>query len=721
MPDLSMFAAPAVPTLKPPARRARARRRIVQLVVACCISLLASVALCAVAPAAHAAARKKPATSKQQAAPKQPTASKTPSGSKLDQLRTRFREAYALAERGPGDRWRARADGLEDYPLYPYLEQAALERDLNHADAAELRAFLARYPDTPFGTTLRRAYLKQLARDSHWSEFLALYVNDDDPELRCDEVAARSSQDPADTALPEKVRGLLLSGRHLPAACAEVERIAGATGLLTSEFVWQRIGRAAEARQFAQVSEFAADLPEAERAEALRYAALLGDPARHLGEVAGWTDTARARGMIARALARLAQHDSAAAGQQWLALEPHFAWSEAERATALGGIALERASSYTPDAAEWIGRIPDSGFDQRLAEWRLREALARSDWPAALRALARLDVIAPNESRVRYWHARVAELSGDANGARAGYSLLARDANYFGFLAAERAAQPYALCPRDATVSAQVRAHVAAQAGLARAFELRAIGWDGAATREWDYTLRSLAADDRIAAVAEAQARGWNERGPFTLVRPEEQRLYTLRFPLAHQDLITRSAERNQVEPELVLGVIRTESAWVEDAVSSAKARGLMQVLPEVAPQLAKLEKIKYPGAAALDRPELNVALGTRQLGDVISHYKGRTWVALAAYNAGPAPVGRWLAARGDMPPDLWVETIPYRETREYVERVLAFAAIYGWRRDGRALALPGALAGIAADPAKPGTERRDVTCPVPLAAGSSP
>ena len=645
-----------------------------------------------------------------------PTQATTNPGKDLDQQRTRFREAHDLAERGD-ERWRVRAEGLSDeYPLYPYLEQAAFLHDLPHAEREALVAFLERHGDAPFARTLRRSYLKLLARDARWPEFLALYAHEDDLGLRCAEVAALSAQNAADPVLPERARAILSAGKPLPVECAGVEAYARTTGLLTAEFQWERIERAADARQAAEMRALAEDLPEGERAEALRYAALLGDPKARLADVATWTDTPRARAMVARALARVAGTDSMLAGKTWLALEPRFAWSEAERARALAQVAIERASSYAPDAAEWLARVPESGYDQRLAEWRLRVQLARQDWPAAQKALARLGKTSPTDARARYWQARVAELGGDGDGARTAYTQLVREPNYFGFLAAERTGLPYTLCPRDGAVSAETRARVEANPALRRAFELRAIGWDALAHREWDYALRSFAQDERLAAVAAAQESGWTEQGPFTLLRPEEARYYVLRFPIAHEKLIVDAAGRHGLEPAMVLGLIRTESAWNEDAVSSAKARGLMQLLPSVAQNLAQREKIKYPGAAALDRPDLNVALGTRNLADVIGHYQGRTWVALAAYNAGAAPVGRWLAARGELPADLWVETVPYKETREYVERVLAFSAIYGWRRDGKALALPAALANIEAADAKERTPYRDVVCPVPLA-----
>jgi hypothetical protein len=134
----------------------------------------------------------------------------------LDQQRTRFREAHDLAERGD-ERWKVRAEGLSDeYPLYPYLEQAAFLHDLPHAEREALVAFLERHGDAPFARTLRRQYLKLLARDARWPEFLALYAHEDDLGLRCAEVAALSAQNASDPVLPERARAILSAGKTLP-------------------------------------------------------------------------------------------------------------------------------------------------------------------------------------------------------------------------------------------------------------------------------------------------------------------------------------------------------------------------------------------------------------------------------------------------------------------------------------------------------------------------
>ena len=111
-----------------------------------------------------------------------------------------------------------------------------------------------------------------------------------------------------------------------------------------------------------------------------------------------------------------------------------------------------------------------------------------------------------------------------------------------------------------------------------------------------------------------------------------------------------------------------------------------MQLLPGTARQLAKVENVAFSGSAALFDPDLNIRLGTHYLGNMADRYDGSPWLATAAYNAGQDPVSRWVAARDTLEPDFFIETIPYKETRDYVARVLAFSVIYDWRLHGSAL-----------------------------------
>ena len=163
--------------------------------------------------------------------------------------------------------------------------------------------------------------------------------------------------------------------------------------------------------------------------------------------------------------------------------------------------------------------------------------------------------------------------------------------------------------------------------------------------------------------------------------------LYSLRFPLHHDDSIRRESARNAIDPAWVAAEIRAESIFNPKARSPANAMGLMQVLPATGAAVAKsIGLTNYGGAASLYDPDTNIAIGTAYLRQLMNKYEGLPYVTIAAYNAGPTPTARWQSQRPGFDPDIWIETISYKETREYVARILAFSVIYDWRLNGDAL-----------------------------------
>jgi soluble lytic murein transglycosylase len=192
--------------------------------------------------------------------------------------------------------------------------------------------------------------------------------------------------------------------------------------------------------------------------------------------------------------------------------------------------------------------------------------------------------------------------------------------------------------------------------------------------------------------------------------------LYELRFPLARRGLVERESSQAGIDAAWTYSIIRAESAWVADAHSGADAYGLMQLLPGTAATLAKNEKLSYGGAADLYNPAINIPLGTRYLANMAGRYQGSPWLASAAYNAGPEPVDRWLAQRSTLDPDFFIETIPYKETREYVSRVLAFSVIHDWRLHGDVAPLAGRMPRIGQIYSPPSADapRKGVQCLAP-------
>jgi len=636
-------------------------------------------------------------------------------GENLARERAQFSAAETLARSEPGERWRLAAEGLEDYPLYAYIEFAAINRMAGQASLAEVRAFIAREPDSLLAQRLRTDWLKRLASAQRWSEFVDLWNPRTDLELRCAYFTARTTTgeggDDADAELKNFALELWMSAQNLPSRCNGIERWLTQRQLLSADRLWERIALAAEAGNGGLIKALAAWLPEADRAAALTGSALIANPGPALASLDGVRDSPRLRPLLAKAVARLARNDAALAGTRWRAIESRFEFSPSERGEAIGAIAFQYALRYEPAADDWYAQLPPDTGSDAAREWRLRAAIARQQFAQARTAFTELTQAQRREPRMRWLDARAAEQLGDDAAARAGFAELAVEPNFFGFLAADQIGAAYTLCPLTPSEDPALKAEVLATPGLRRAFELKAIERDIDARREWDHSVAALTLDARALAVAAALTKGWSDRGPLTLLRPDETRLYTLRFPLAYREPIKTAAKRNDLDPAWVFGLIRSESAFNSAARSHADARGLMQLLPSTARDVAAREGVALKNVADLMQPPLNIRLGTRYLAERQRLYNGRLWLATAAYNAGPAPVRRWLDARPELPADLWAETVTYRETREYIARVMAFSVIYDWQLNARPQRVSVRMGLAPAD-----TARTEVICAQPIA-----
>jgi soluble lytic murein transglycosylase len=486
-------------------------------------------------------------------------------------------------------------------------------------------------------------------------------------------------------------------------------------GRLTAALIWKRIDLAAEAGNAGVVAGLAAMLDGAEQDAARRIAAALSDPGKALEDAAQWNDTPRTRDAVALALRRLARRDSDRAETSWAQLESRFRFSAAQRAPILRALAIYRATSYDDDAQARLDALPAEYADDSTREWRVRVALAAGNFAGTLTALDALTAEQQADPRWRYLRARVlVKLDREAD-AMPLLGSLAHEANFHGFLAADWLQQPYSICPQQFADDPAADAAVRDNPAMTRAFEFFTLDMPAPARREWAFALPQLSPAERSAAAVRAHDLGWYDRAVYAFGHGDDMRLYTLRFPLARRDQVVRQARAAAIEPAWTYAIIRAESAWTTDAHSSADAWGLMQLLPSTAAQLARSLKLRYGGTRDLLDPDTNITLGARYLGRMAAHFDGSPWLASAAYNAGVDPVTRWTEARAALEPDFFIETIPYRETREYVSRVLAFSVIYDWRLHVEVVPLSSRLPriGSAYTPPDEDAPRKQVVCAV--------
>ena len=616
---------------------------------------------------------------------------------------TAIGDAIEAAERGqPVDAARFARD-----PLYGWLEYAGLRRDIDTVPNARAQSFLSRYQGQAVAEAFRSIWLAATSRRQDWPAFRAAWSPSiKDVALRCAELDARQATGTADAQWTKDAQALWRSsGKALPDSCDAPMVVLAAKGGLPPELRWERIEKAAAEWQPTVMRDAARGLPVDEFALANDYAAFfeaVNDRALN------WPKTPRSRLIASQGLARLAKSTPVAAENALPRFASALGFTEADKGRVLYQIALWTVASYEPESARRLAAVPASAYDERLHEWQVRDALSRSDWRAALAAIKAMGDAQRSDSRWTYFAARLSELTGDKAGAQALYRNAARESDFHGFLAADRLDQPYALCPWIANDDAAAKATVARDPALVRAIALQRIDRVGWAQREWNDALSRFDDKQRRLAIEVAQDSGWFDRGVFgleTATHPDEKRLYKLRFPLHHDSTIRREAAKNRLDPAWVAAEIRAESIFNPRARSPANAMGLMQVLPSTGAAVAKRNGIPYAGANSLYDSDTNIAIGSAYLRQMEDKY-GQTYVAIAAYNAGPAPVARWQSQRPSMDPDFWIETISYKETREYVARVLAFSVIYDWRLNGDAVPVTQRMRGQAG-------ARKQFNCPL--------
>lgn len=597
----------------------------------------------------------------------------------LEQDRKQYQQIRDAQSAGKITSLRQIPASLEDYPLYPYLIYSQLRPRLAGARDEEIVDFLSRYPDLPVTDELRRTWLKLLARQGRWGTYLEHYATQQDTEMRCFQLQARikSGADDREKLLEDILR-LWLVGKSQPQQCDPVFEFLYQSDFLSPEMVWERIRLSMHNHQTSLAAYLGRRLPDAERKWLDRWLETYRNPGRGTHNP-GYEDVPIARDILAHALQRLARADIPVAISRWEALSGKYAFDDQQRADILCSLATWAVIRKHPRAGELLEITSGSLTDGEMFHWRLRDALEQRDWPR----IVRWTEGAPPDEDVRlrwlYWRARALEQTGEAKAAADIYRKLADERDYYGFMAADRIAAPYNMAHAALPEDQETWQSILETGGMQRAREFFLTGDYYMARREWHHALRNMDEYQLQIAAAIAANWGWHDRAILALGQARAYDDLVLRFPLVFQEEITRYSGMHKLDTGWAFALTRAESAFMADARSPAGALGLMQVMPATGQETARRIKLEDFRSGQLLQPEKNITIGTAYLKQVYDRFDNMV-LATAAYNAGPAAVSGWLPKDECLEPDIWVEKIPYSETRKYVSRILFYATVYDWR-----------------------------------------
>lgn len=614
-------------------------------------------------------------------------------------VREDFKEAYASATTLPAD-GKDDSEALRNYPLYPYLQAARIKRALGEATnefgTVDQRAetFIAHYEREPVGRDLRNAWLTSLATRQQWQPFLKHYRDNSasDP-LRCQSFTARIALGQTEDLTLDIARQWLT-----PSSLPDCERAfewMRSQNAMTPDLIEQRVRRALDTNNPSFARQIAASLPADRAAPLLRWATLLENPQKQIDA------------LIASPALEIEPKVQLAGWQRFARVDRDGAMRRYESFVRARGLTEETASPYAlalalalswdrrPEALSYFKLVQPKDFDEPAREWHARAALWASDWKLVGNVIATMPDQQRSLARWRYWTARATEKNGDPKLARQLYESVLLDDNFYSIMSAARLDRPVAphleKLPLD---QAQVE-RMEQLPPMVRARELLLSDLRPQAGSEWSFGFEQLMETARSQAIHLAARWGWYDQAIATASQQRVFNDYELLYPQPYDAEVLSAAKLTALTPQLIYSVMRQESLYRRDALSSANARGLLQMLPETARRTASKWKRPRPSPDDLFNPVVNVPLGAAHLRELVDRFGGQTIVALAGYNAGPNAAARWMPSES-LDPDVWVENIPYNETRNYVQRILWHNVVFSWLKSGEPQKVDGWLARIA-------------------------
>jgi len=608
----------------------------------------------------------------------------------IDDQRELFRSVFATVERGEWDAVSklptAERQQLENYLLWPDLRAAYLRTTLRQGNDEAIEAFLDQYGVLKPARDLRYQYALELARRGelagYFDIYQSFYQGREIEKLDClalqAELAAGREQ-----RVVYRAKELWLVGRSQVNECDPVfKRLIETNSIAPGDYL-ARFDLAIEAREFSLARWLGKSIDAAHIAQANAWLDAQRNPEQFLRQYKTRANSEASRQQFVYAAERLTFSDPLRALELWAAVKPQFSFLQEQELRTDRHIALWTARDVLPGAYALLSALPPAAQNDEVLRWRARSSLREQAWPRLLQDIQAMSTNERNAEEWRYWYSAALQHAGQLLAAKVGFESLATERSYYGFLAADELNLSYVLDDSDLSVDEDSIAAIASRTDILRARELFLVGLDGRGRSEWDAAVDSFEPADKAQAAILADRWGWHSRAISTAASIGEYDDLSLRYPLPFEAEFVQHAASAKISIPWAYGIARSESLFMRDIRSSAGAIGLMQLMPATGRAVAKKNKLPYHGIDTLTDPQTNIRLGTMYLGEMANRYGGHQVLATAAYNAGPSRVDRWMPEQGSIDARIWIENIPFNETRKYVRRVLMAETIFYWRMTG--------------------------------------
>lgn len=643
--------------------------------------MASSVSTALVSAATHATQNRKQVSAKTLSLGNTPPHIET--ASVRQQQRRDYLQALKELRKGNITTYRKLYNKLSDYPLKPYLKYTELRRRLYLLPYEDVDQFLYAQENTYLANRLLKNWLRTLAKRKRWHSYLSYYSPSlGNTKLACLYMQARLHT--GDATVFKDTPALWNVGKSQPKACDPVFKAWIKEGYLTPELAWERHSKAMKNRKLSLARYIAKQMPEKEQKLARLYQEVHRYPQRLKNRRRFSAQTPEMQEIIHHGIKRYARKDPLSALYEWERYDAQQLFDEQSRTQTQQYLVTRLAKKGQMKAAERLLSQTSQVTSHELLESLIRDSLHNRDWAKVYKWIRQLPEKTQQSDRWIYWRARAIEKLQIDDPTyptpQQIYASLALKRSFYGFLSADILGHEYTIIDTPVQSPKALVSSIANLPGIRRAQELFILNDINRARGEWFYATRQLDPPALLAAGTLAENWGWYRKSIQAMMAARHWDDLQLRFPLAYKEQVHAAAEETDIKPTLLFAIARQESAFAADAKSPAGAMGLMQLMPTTAKQTARRAGLRYRYHDLL-KPERNIDLGSKYLNQLLDQFDGNRILATAAYNAGPHRVKKWLAnSDQQLSYDIWIETIPFKETRGYVQNVLAFSVIYGYR-----------------------------------------
>ncbi len=565
---------------------------------------------------------------------------------------------------------------LIDYPLTPYLDYRSFLIDIGEKPPIAVRVFIDGHKEFPFSNRISAPYLDALARKKEWSTLLQFQTSEPVGETyQCYYYNAKYQTGKRKEAL-EGAKKLWLSGASVADACDPLFNGLDKAGKLTDELIFERMILAFDGRNRGLIRYLSKKLKSSKyQARGKAMLALFDKPETVTSFLSKYDDPVSIE-QAQLALEKMARIDSEKAKVLAEKVVKSPKWSTKQKASIEQYIAFRLMDAEDDSLIRWRDKVIASSDNGVLIETRIRTALRRADWSDVQFWVNRLPEEDKKSQRWQYWLGRSEIENGNSEQGMQRLFAIVGQRNFYSVAAAKIVKQSilYPISSVELDFS-QIKAY---QTSLDRIQELIDREKIAAAKSEWYWLLGRVNQQQKEMLAAYASSQHWYH---LTVTASISARMWDnmqLRFPVAHQWWFNFYGNKHGIDPIMLMSLARQESAMDSEARSPVGARGIMQIMPATAKYTAKKYQLTYTGADDLYEVGKNIEIGSHYLNGLLEKYDNNRIFAFAAYNAGPHRVDRWREkTQGKLDAYAFIEAIPFRETRGYVQNILMFETYY--------------------------------------------